>query len=105
MQLYQLRPIRPDAAQWRGSLYTGQCFINTADEAQARAIATRCFAPFRAWSPWQDAALAECRAVRALDRVPPDPDVVMVPSRTAFGGWLAVPVPSARREQKLRRSA
>lgn len=104
MQLFHLRPILPQAPLWQTSRYAGSCFVSAENERAARAAASRCFARVSAWSPWDSAELAQCAAVRSLDRIPPEPDVVMVPSRVAFGGWRAVPVPAALPE-RLRRSA
>jgi hypothetical protein len=104
MQLFHLRPIRTDAPPWWTSRYVGACFISAADERAARAALTRCFAKTVAWSPWDNPELTACTVVRGLDRIPPDPGIVMVPSRTAFGGWRVVPVPESAAE-RLRRSA
>jgi hypothetical protein len=104
MQLFHLRPIRTDAPHWWASRYSGPCFVSAEDEAAARSAVARCFAQGGPWSPWERVDLAACTPVRALDRIPPDPDVIMIPSRAAFGGWRALPVPAAS-PQRLRRRA
>jgi hypothetical protein len=103
MQLFMLRPVRPEAPLWQTSRYAGPCFVNADSECAARSAVSRCFAQVSAWSPWDSADLTSCAPVRGLDRIPPEPDVVMVPSRVAFGGWRAVPVPP--QPERLRRSA
>jgi len=105
MQLFHLRPVRPDAPLWRTSQHAGPIFVSAEDERSARSAASRCLARGAAWSPWDSPELTACASVRGLDRIPPDPDVIMVPSRTAFGGWRALPVPPAAAMGRLRRSA